>query len=772
MKRLFLLSLFTSLMFITSTVYGKFIDVPQDFKYSNEINRLTNLGVINGTSDITFSPDQTLTREQFSTLIVKISGLEKIALNSNNKTYFSDVPITRWSNQYINTAVDKGYLKGMVDGLFHPSENITFGQASTVLIKALGYTDKDLTGFWPYNYIEKTKELDISKDLDFGASENLPRWAAAVMIERVLFTNMNVPIGVTNTTLAEFSGIFSEAIVLDNSLTSSNLQKNEILTTTGVYIFNGDLSKLQLGKKYDFILDNDVILSYAQKSNLFEELTVVSSVTNKILATNHRTNANESFFIPENILYYYDGNQINFNEVSSKLKQNSSIILVKNSDNTKYEYGVIFSPIYSNPFRLEGSTLNNNFETLLLNDDSKIIKNDIEVNKSQLTVNEVIYEVTDIWENNKYILAIDNEIEGVISEVSPSVRNPELITIHSTTYSISKDFDLTKLDNFSNYYQNEDTISLILGANNEIIDINEDNSNIAFIVNGSTQIIEDSSTGEKERVYYVNLLTINGSNLTLKTTKSYAGFKGSIVNYILKKDNYVNLSWVYTGKYEDIFIDKTLNKIDSNYIDSNVKIFNILKGNSSQPATIQSLTFNDLAHGLTSSDKIKYIRTYGDFDDIKLLVFHDYFDDNNPLGLISEITARKFSSSSPSITYSVLVHGNEYSYRYENSSLKINGVYKVKLLLDTITDDELEFIEPTEIASSIQAINSKKIKINHTIYLFNDEPNIYYIKKTGTRTSLGIKDLRTLDFDFETIEIYLDKPTESGGKVEFVLLKQ
>jgi hypothetical protein len=39
------------------------------------------------------------------------------------------------------------------DGLFHPDQTVTTGQAVTILLRMLGYKDENIGGIWPDSYM-------------------------------------------------------------------------------------------------------------------------------------------------------------------------------------------------------------------------------------------------------------------------------------------------------------------------------------------------------------------------------------------------------------------------------------------------------------------------------------------------------------------------------------------------------------------------------------------------------------------------------------------
>ncbi len=147
--------------------------------------KLNALGIINGMEDGKYHPDNPVTREQLAKILVVTLGLGDIEA-SNVETQFSDVDASRWSVGYIYVGVEKGLVKGYTDGTFGPSRPVSYAEALTMIARTLGYSDEDLTGEWPYNYIEKSAELNITENITFEARDTANRGSIALMIKNAL----------------------------------------------------------------------------------------------------------------------------------------------------------------------------------------------------------------------------------------------------------------------------------------------------------------------------------------------------------------------------------------------------------------------------------------------------------------------------------------------------------------------------------------------------------------------------------------------------------
>lgn len=102
-----------------------FSDVPANAWYSQAVSSLADRGIIAGTGGTTFSPNATLTRGAFVTMLAK-SALSASDLQQYNfKGSFKDVSTSHWSNRYVNWAVETNVVDGYENGTFQPDKAVT-----------------------------------------------------------------------------------------------------------------------------------------------------------------------------------------------------------------------------------------------------------------------------------------------------------------------------------------------------------------------------------------------------------------------------------------------------------------------------------------------------------------------------------------------------------------------------------------------------------------------------------------------------------------------
>ena len=112
-----------------------FKDVPKNAWYYPTAVECFTTGLINGTSDTTFSPLQEMTRAMVVTILWRMEGQPSTAFNSK----FKDVSSKQWYANSISWAVNAGVVHGYGDGTFKPDASVTREQVAVMLANYVTY---------------------------------------------------------------------------------------------------------------------------------------------------------------------------------------------------------------------------------------------------------------------------------------------------------------------------------------------------------------------------------------------------------------------------------------------------------------------------------------------------------------------------------------------------------------------------------------------------------------------------------------------------------
>lgn len=127
-KRFFSLALCLTLLCAVLPLQAQaaqFSDVPSGAWYSQAVNALADQGILSGTGSNTFSPNATLTRGQFVTMLAKSALPASVLQQYAFQGAFKDVPSSYWANQYINWAVETNVVNGYENNTFRPNQAVT-----------------------------------------------------------------------------------------------------------------------------------------------------------------------------------------------------------------------------------------------------------------------------------------------------------------------------------------------------------------------------------------------------------------------------------------------------------------------------------------------------------------------------------------------------------------------------------------------------------------------------------------------------------------------
>ncbi|RKD33504.1 S-layer homology domain-containing protein [Thermohalobacter berrensis] len=263
-----------SVLLVLSLVFGSFSfafaasDI-EGHKYEDAVKRLNALGLVQG-DDRGFAPDDTITRAEFATLVVRALGYEEVAEVSKGATNFTDVPATHWASGYINIASSMGLINGYGDGQFGPEDQITYEQAITLMVRALGYKQDALDkGGYPVGYMLVAKDLDITDGIDDGVV-GVP--ATRGIVFKLMDNSLTVDMMVKEGTGEDATWKVEEGKTILGELGNEKV-------TARVVDFNADDNEITLeGEKDAFIVPE----GFDYEANFGLELTVWANGDNEV----------------------------------------------------------------------------------------------------------------------------------------------------------------------------------------------------------------------------------------------------------------------------------------------------------------------------------------------------------------------------------------------------------------------------------------------------------------------------------------------------------
>ena len=134
MKKLFIITLIIVVSLLNICfAYSRFPDV-NGTKYEVAVTKLSNAGIIDGFTDGTFKPDNSVTRAQFCKLLVTALELKR---TNYAPVPFTDINDSQWFYNDVKIAIDNGIIVGYSDGTFRPNDDVKYSEMITMIIRAM-----------------------------------------------------------------------------------------------------------------------------------------------------------------------------------------------------------------------------------------------------------------------------------------------------------------------------------------------------------------------------------------------------------------------------------------------------------------------------------------------------------------------------------------------------------------------------------------------------------------------------------------------------------
>ncbi|WP_238649508.1 S-layer homology domain-containing protein [Paenibacillus piscarius] len=124
----------------TAPAAASFSDIASGAWYAGSIGTAVKLGLVQGGTDNTFRPNDKVTRQEMTTILVKAMALAGAPLPASEAqpAAFKDADqIAGWAQQDVAKAVQAGLITGTPSGQFHPAQSATRAEAATVILRLL-----------------------------------------------------------------------------------------------------------------------------------------------------------------------------------------------------------------------------------------------------------------------------------------------------------------------------------------------------------------------------------------------------------------------------------------------------------------------------------------------------------------------------------------------------------------------------------------------------------------------------------------------------------
>ncbi len=163
--------------------------------HEKEVNVLNDLGI--STKDESGALNEASpTRAELAVLAMKALGFSSIPY-TNQENPFTDVPSSHWAYSYIMHAKNIGLFNGTSKTTFSPDAIIDSAQAIATMVKMLNYKSQaELTGGYPSGYLSIAASLKILDGTSLASDNTITREQLYVLLYNTLHTEMLVEMGI------------------------------------------------------------------------------------------------------------------------------------------------------------------------------------------------------------------------------------------------------------------------------------------------------------------------------------------------------------------------------------------------------------------------------------------------------------------------------------------------------------------------------------------------------------------------------------------------
>lgn len=535
----------------TSTTFS---DIKGNEKYAEGVHVLNKLGIITGYEDGTFRADNNVSRAEFTAMLLRMLGFAQAPAVSDSG--FSDIPSTHWAIGQISAARNMNIVTGYEDGTFRPDNNVSYEEALTMIVRAIGYENYSQPGGeWYSKYVTSANRLGIPKNANGAIGTPATRACIAQFIYATLEVNTRENDDITErTVMEEYLGLIKqEGIIASNAYTSldspdPNLKEDEIKvldkgssSATVCKVENIESYTDMLGERITYYYkDNtatgyrDIIFCTVNKNA--ESLTIdaenidddnCSSTTIAYYKTESASTTSDAKLDRENIVIYNGklyGRNTDASRFDVSMLPNVGSVKLVNND-TDSEYDILFiesydtyavSSVTSSTYTVTDKIMSSSGRTLVL--DPK--DDDYEIKYTNAAGDKLAF--SNIKKNNTLCVKKSNEANGgtilytvaiVDKTVTGEVKgiSSKGVTVNDKQYKYSKaapwedgEGDLAKPEKGTTY-------TFFLDMNGEIVAYTKSTTAAASMTYGYIMnFTRDKSTLDKSPIIF-EVLTQSGT---------------------------------------------------------------------------------------------------------------------------------------------------------------------------------------------------------------------------------------------------------------------
>ena len=572
-----------------------------DIKVENEVvDTLIELGVINGYTDGSFKPNDTVTRAEMAKMIYVLrTGNSDASAYNNDKTTFTDVN-GHWAAGYIKYCQSLGIIAGVSATQFKPDTNVTAQEAAKMLLVTLGY-DATKAGLVGINWASKTNALadenGLLDDVTTSFTGPCPRQYAAQLMYNAIdaatvvwrddaYTNVTL-LGEDNQTVGEkYMGLAKKA-ASEGILKSVKKEDGKDTFRVSVYINDKDVSFTKVANDYSALLGQKVHVLYkdGEKDKVYgiyatDENTAVTVLVDdvddidktvgkvKLDDTTYKTETANAKDLPVYVTPEMDKftKATTLKDLASKFPYFTATFVDYN-DNDKLDYAIVTPFVPAQIDNLSSSSItvsalgtNSDYDSIALEKSSPKLE-DVDLYEGAAEDDYVAVVNAENSVTGNTIITKMNTVSGKVSAIRNGGSDAK---IDSTWYSIVADETVDNNDeydfaNIGKFVFAIDATATSVSASNILYvgDVAKKTSGVSkgveadvYFADGTSKTVTLTKLDGKK--FYEN----SAYNATIGTDEAVKALKGQMFKFTKKSDTEYEIKALTIGSYDKLYANK------------------------------------------------------------------------------------------------------------------------------------------------------------------------------------------------------------------------
>ena len=768
-----------------------------DARTADAAEMLRLLGVVDGTGGTSFKPGGTLTRAEFCKMTVEIMGRGGEEPAQRSRTIFTDVGPTYWARGYVNLAssitigggtgedasAGTRLIMGVGDGTFQPNRPITYGEAVTILMRVLGYSDGDVaTGTnWYDGYVGLGQSSGLADGLTISGGDNITRGQAAILFYNLLFTESKGGDQIYLTTLG--GSLENNAIILSTNATADDGTTGSVLTTSGTYKTDrATFDETLNGTRGQLVLDKEkkLLAVLPEEGSTLRSVTVMGTPEANAIPVLGDETISVTLQTP---VYKSDSQSADtYEHVWTSLRSGTPLKLCFNgSGQLDYIYmsagGAVVSDDNVLVAKNKPSGTSNPFASLSGGKTPQIFKNGIPADLTDLRQ----YDVGTYDAGSNTLFVSDLKLTGLYENAYPNSNAPSTVTVMGAELNVlpSAIPDLAQ-------FKVGDRMTLLLTTTGQVAgavstDVAKSNAvGVAKVTAGG-----EGSDGTAEITLLDGLITLKGS------TTGSEKLNGCLVTVSSGRRDYLSLSRV-NGKGASGILNLTTNRVGTKALSEGARFFEQV-GNGE----LVEIERSDITVDTVPANKITYVG-YDWAGRVDKLVLDDVTGDRYDYGMIyyrpagpqdvenavpdpdtgkvpqtyqnGEIRVTNGATGEGGISYVVGSVEGAKSGRYggiAGSLDTLNGKHRLAGYVPLTSADGIRRSQ-IDTSTMVLTTNEMVLPISSQVQIYSEATGGWYTVSKDASAKDNLE--RALAFSND-MTVYYDRTPGEGGKVRIIVLE-